>query len=319
MKKWWWKIALALLLLSWPLLTMILMPDKTYYDYVASLVLANVCIAVGLGILMGYTGLVSLGQAGFVAMGAYTVGILISKAGFDLLSALLVAAILCALTGFTLGLTAVRLKSTYLVLVTLGFGASIPHLLVYFHDLTGGHNGLQVAGATLLGLPITSGKQFYYIILGVVSLLVWCAFNLTRSKKGRTFRAVRDSEIAAQSLGINLMVTRATAFAVSAVYAGVAGGLLAPLLGYLGAEDYNIMASLNYLIMVIIGGASSLWGVMLGALFFVVAMELFSNSPAGMTLVFFGGAVIATMMLLPRGLASLPAVLSKKRGALRGR
>ena len=302
-----------MLLLFWPLLTRLIAPEVTYYDYMVSLVMVYVCIALGLCILLGYTGLVSMGQAGFVAVGAYTAGLLTSKASFDLLPAILVAAVVCGLIGFLLGLAAVRLKSTYLVLVTLGFGVSVPHLIALWKSMTGGHDGLVVDSPTVLGLAISGPKSYYYVVLVITAFLTWLAWNITRSKAGRAFRAVRDSEIAAQAMGINLLATRAVSFSISAVYAGIAGALYAHLLGYLGPADYGILNSLNYLIMVIVGGAGSIYGAMLGSVFLAVITELFARAPAGLMLVFYGCAIMITMMLLPRGLIALPELFRSRR------
>jgi branched-chain amino acid transport system permease protein len=306
----WFKISFGLIFILWPGITSVLAPGITYYDYIAALIMIYACISVGLSILIGYTGLVSLGQAGFVALGAYTAGILTTKASLDLVLALLAAAVLCGAIGFLIGLAAVRLKSSYLALVTLGFGVSVPTLLLISKDLTGGHQGLVVDSPTLFGILVSGEKALYYVILAVTALLIWCAVNITRSKAGRAFKSVRDSEIAAQALGINLLLTRATAFSISAIYAGVAGGLYAHLLGYLGTTDYGILASLNYLMMVVIGGAASVFGASIGAAFLGIIPELFARAPAGLTLVFYGGVIILVMLVLPKGLVSLPQVVA---------
>jgi len=317
-----WKPALGLLLLLWPLLTRLIAPDVTYYDYMVSLILINICIAVGLCLLMGYTGLVSLGQAGFVAVGAYTAGLLTTNYSWDLLPALLAAAVFSGLLGFLLGLAAIRLKSTYLILVTLGFGVSVPHLIAMWKSVTGGHDGMAVNGPTLLGLDVSGPKKYYYVVLVVTGLLLWLARNMAGSKIGRSFQAVRDSEAAAQAMGINILITRAVSFSISAVYAGIAGGLYAHHLGYISPGDYEIIISLNFLIMVVVGGSRSMVGSALGAVFLVVITELFSRAPAGLMAVFLGCTIMAVMLALPRGLASLPDVLRewwyKRKGEPRG-
>jgi branched-chain amino acid transport system permease protein len=316
-RRYWWKVIFGLIIVLWPILTNLVAPDITYYDYMVSLIMIYICISVGLSILIGFTGLVSLGQAGFVAIGAYTAGILTTKVSFDLLPALIASAILCGAIGFLLGLAAVRLKSTYLALVTLGFGVSVPTLLLIWEDLTGGHQGLVVDSPTILGITISGEKGLYYVVLACTLFLVWCAINITRSKAGRAFRSVRDSEIGAQAMGINLLLTRATAFSLSAIYAGVAGGLYAHLLGYLGTTDYGILASLNYLMMVVVGGAGSIYGAIAGAVFLGIIPELFARAPAGLTLVFYGSSIIIVMLILPGGLISLPRVI-RLRGSGKG-
>jgi branched-chain amino acid transport system permease protein len=317
-----WKWALGLLLLVWPVLTKLIAPDVTYYDYMVSLVMIYVCIAIGLCILVGYTGLVSLGQAGFVAVGAYTAGMLTTKLQFDLIPALFIAACLCGILGFLLGLAAVRLKSTYLILVTIGFGFSIPHLLAIWKGFTGGHDGMVISSSTVFGWAVSGPKQYYYVVLVVTVFLIWLARNITKSKAGRAFQAVRDSEVAAQAMGVNILITRAVSFSISAVYAGIAGGLYAHHLGYISPSDYDIMVSLNYLIMVIVGGARSITGAAVGAFFFVLIMETFARAPAGLMAVFTGATIIITMLVLPRGLVSLPAALRSfwngRKGGKRG-
>jgi len=321
-KRVWWKLLLGLLLVLWPLLTKWLMPEVTYYDYMASLIMIYVCVALGLCILVGFTGMVSLGQAGFLAVGAYTAGLLTTRGGFDLLPALLIAGALCGILGFFLGLAAVRLKSTYLILVTMGFGVSVPHLLVMWKSMTGGHDGMVVDSPTFLGFDLSGPKMFYYIVLLCTAVMWLIARNITGGKVGRAFRAIRDSEIAAQAMGINLLVTRAASFSLSAIYAGIAGGLYAHLLGYLGPLDYGILNSLNYLIMVIVGGAASLYGAIIGAVFLTTITELFARAPAGLMLVFIGVTIMVVMLVLPRGLISLPEVVRgwrrKKKGGGHG-
>lgn len=313
LKKIWIRILVLIILILWPVISSILMPGNTYYDYIVSLIMVYALVAVGLNILIGFTGLITLGQAGFVAIGAYTAGILTSKASFDLVPALIIAGLLSALIGYLLGLAAIRLKTVYLAVVTLAVGVSVPPLLLIGKDLTGGHQGLYVPRPTVFGLQVAGEKAYYYVVLVITLMLIWVAINIIQSKVGRTLRAVRDSEVGSQANGINLLLTRATSFAISTFYAGIAGGLYAHLLGYLGTTDYNIKVSLNFLLMTIVGGAGSVFGGIIGASFIVTITQAFARLPAGLTLAFYGLTIILVILFLPRGLISLGQLFKGRR------
>jgi branched-chain amino acid transport system permease protein len=253
-----WLAALLAALAAAPLLA------TPYQIYVLSLIAVNVIVALGLNILVGSTGLISLGHAGFVAIGAYTTVLLVARGGVPFPVALLAAAFLAAGIGFLLGLPALRLEGPYLAIATLGFGMATTILIgrtAYF----GGHMGLMVPPPRLGPLDLSGDRAVYGLAVGSAVLLAFLARNLMRSRVGRAFQAIRDSDIAAQMVGVDLVRYKTLAFAVSAFYAGVAGGLWAMVLGYINPGMFTFVLSILFLAMVVIGGLGTLFGSVAGA------------------------------------------------------
>ncbi|MBW2106414.1 MAG: branched-chain amino acid ABC transporter permease, partial [Deltaproteobacteria bacterium] len=200
---WFWFLMLIGALLTFPFLA------SNYYIYMANYIAINVLVTVGLNILVGYTGQISLGHAGFFAIGAFTTVLLISKLSFPFLIALVGGGILSALFGFILGLPALRLEGPYLAIATLGFGMAISW------EFFGGRMGIQAPSLKLLGLySISSDRGLYFIIITITFLLTLAARNLMKTKVGRAFIAIRDSDIAAQTLGVNLTYYKTLAFSI---------------------------------------------------------------------------------------------------------
>jgi len=237
---------------------------KNYYIYIANYIAINIIVVIGLNILVGYTGLISLGHAGFFAIGAYGTIIFMTQWSFPFLLALPLAALVAALFGFLLGLPALRLEGPYLTIATLGFGLTITQLIGRI-ELFGGRQGLHAPELFIGPWHLNSDKDFYYLLITLTVVLTLAARNLIKTRVGRAFIAIRDADIAAETMGINLVYYKTLAFAVSAFYAGIAGGLYAFVLRFIEPEIFSLLMSIMFLAMVVVGGLGSIMGSIVGA------------------------------------------------------
>ena len=253
-----WFAALMLCLAIFPLFV------KNYYVYMANYMAINIIVAVGLNLLVGYTGQISLGHAGFFAIGAYATVVFMAKAHLPFLLALPAGGLVAALFGFLLGLPALRLEGPYLSIATLGFGLTITQVIGRV-DIFGGRQGLHTPPLTIGPWLLESDRDFYYLLMVITVILVLAARNLIKTKVGRAFIAIRDADIAAETMGVNLTFYKTLAFAVSAFYAGVAGGLYAFVLRFIEPEMFGMMMSIIFLGMVVVGGLGSIFGAIAGA------------------------------------------------------
>ena len=224
------------------------------------------CIAsLGLMVLVGYTGQVSLGHSAFIAIGAYAHTWMLSQ-GVPFGLSLLMASALTGLVGLVIGLPAIRVSGLYLAMVTLAFAILTEHTIGHWKSVTGGFNGLSVGNPLIAGFDLSGIKPFYYLCLGVLVLVLLGLVNLVRSKTGRAFMGVRDSEAAAYSLGIWVAGHKVLAFVISAMVSGLGGALLAHHVRFLTPEGFGLILSLELVLMVTIGGLGSLRGAVLGAI-----------------------------------------------------
>ena len=235
-----------------------------YYIYVANYIAINIIVAAGLNLLVGYTGQISLGHAGFFAIGAYGTIILMTKAGFPFLLALPCAAFVSGCFGFLLGLPALRLDGPYLAIATLGFGLTITQIIGRI-EFFGGREGLHAPDITIGSWVLDTDKEFYFLLLTLTIFLLLFMRNLIKTRVGRAFIAIRDADIAAQTMGVNILYYKTLAFAVSAFYAGIAGGLYAFVLKFIEPEIFTLMMSIMFLAMVVVGGLGSMMGAIAGA------------------------------------------------------
>jgi len=237
---------------------------KNYYVYVANYMAINVIVAIGLNLLVGYTGQISLGHAGFFAIGAYGTLIFMTKLHLPFLLALPAAALVAALFGLLLGLPALRLEGPYLSIATLGFGLTITQIIGRI-NLFGGRQGLHAPKLLIGSWRLDSDRDFYYLLMTLTIILALAARNLVKTRVGRAFIAIRDADIAAETIGVNLMLYKTMAFAVSAFYAGIAGGLYAFVLRFIEPEIFTLLMSILFLTMVVVGGLGSIFGAITGA------------------------------------------------------
>lgn len=253
-----WFIALLCFLGLFPFLF------KNYYVYVANYMAINVIVAIGLNLLVGYTGQISLGHSGFFAIGAYMTIILMSKGHMPFLAALGLAALTAAIFGFVLGLPALRLEGPYLSIATLGFGITITRVIGRV-EFFGGRQGLHAPELTIGPWHLNSDRDFYYLLITITLFLTLAARNLMKTKVGRAFIAIRDADIAAETMGVNIRFYKTLAFAVSAFYTGIAGGLYAFVLRFIEPELFGLLMSILFLAMIVVGGLGSIFGSIVGA------------------------------------------------------
>jgi branched-chain amino acid transport system permease protein len=233
--------------------------------YTLNLMAVNVIVALGLNILVGFTGQISLGHAGFVAIGAYATVLLMTRASVPFPLALLAAGFAAAIIGFLLVLPALRLEGPYLAIATLGFGMATA-IVIGRTKFFGGHMGLVVPPVRIGPLDLSSDRGIYGLTITTAVLLAFFARNLMRSRIGRAFQAIRDSDIAAQMVGVDLARYKTLSFAISAFYAGVAGGLWAIVLGFINPGMFNFTLSILFLAMVVVGGLGTILGSIAGAI-----------------------------------------------------
>jgi len=270
------------------------------------------CIAaMGLMVLTGFTGQVSLGHAAFVAIGAYGHAWMLAQ-GVPFLLALPLAGVLAGLAGLVVGIPAIRVHGLYLAMVTLAFSIVVEQVIGLWRGVTGGFMGLPVETARVWGASLGSPTPFYYLCLAVAVLVLLALANLLRSGIGRAFAGVRDSEAAAYALGIGVARVKVGAFALSAGVTGLAGALMAHHLGYLTPDAFTLLLSLDLVLMVVIGGLGSLRGAILGAILISLLPKLVTflkgflpeaaSRQFGLE-IFVAGLVLALFVLFePRGL-----------------
>ena len=239
---------------------------------------------IGVMLLVGYTGLVSLGHAAFLAIGAFGHAALLAR-GVPFPLSLAAATLLAAAAGAVVGLSARRMTGVYLAVATLAFERVVAFGVERWDAVTGGVRGVHVTQPVLLGMPVTDRMVFYYLCLAVLAAGLWGAANLLRSPTGRAFVAVRDSEVSAESMGVHLARTKAVAFAFSAGFTGLAGGLMAHVYGHLAPESFTVQVSIQLLLLVVVGGVGSLHGVVFGALFVVFLPQLLALARDGLAVV----------------------------------
>lgn len=289
-------VALALLALALVLAPLAL-PGFLVYNLTLFFIYS--LVAVSLAILVGFTGQVSLGHAGFLAAGAYTAGYL-SSIGWPFFAGLAAALVVCGLLGLLIGIPALRLEGPYLAIATLGFGLAIQQILNNW-ALVGASMGLLIDRPTLFGHTFWDDTSYYYLVLGLAALAIWMSFNLERSHLGRAMKAVRDADLAAQMSGVNLAYTKTIAFVLSAALTGVAGALFGPLIGYITPASFNLLLSVKFLLMVVVGGLGFIPGAIIGAAF-ITGLEIWLAGLLAWSQFVLGLIVIALIMLEPLGI-----------------
>jgi branched-chain amino acid transport system permease protein len=271
-----------------------------------TLVAAYAVAALGLNLLVGYNGQISLGHGAFFALGAYTTALLIEKAGVPYLLTVPIAGVLAFAVGFVFGVPALRLRGLYLALVTLALAVATPQLIKRFDGLTEGTQGMTVEQPESPGwLPLADDQFLYLLTLVVAAIMFALAWSLMRSQVGRAVQAVRDGEIPASTLGVDLATTKTRVFALSAAYAGVAGALYVFAIGFVAPEAFTVTISLAFLAAIVVGGLATIVGAVFGALFIEFVPVYASDVNDALTGVIYGGVLILAMFVLPGGVAGL--------------
>ena len=232
--------------------------------FIVNLVLAYLIAALGLNLLMGVTGLLSLGQAAFVGVGAYTSALLVTGLGLPLALAIPCAGLTAAAAGVIVGVPSLRIKGFYLMVATLAFQFVIDYLIVHWEGLTRGIRGIELPTPVILGIPLASQTRFFFFLFLVAALMIWGARNLLRSKIGRAFVAIRDNDVSAEIIGIPVFRYKLLSFAIASFYAGVAGAIFSAMQRAAMPQDYSLMHSVMFLAMVLVGGAGSVLGTIFG-------------------------------------------------------
>jgi branched-chain amino acid transport system permease protein len=274
-----------------------------YGVYVLTLTFVFALVALGLNLLTGFAGQISLCHAAFFGVGAYATAILTQKVGVPYLLSILIGGGFTALIGAVVAVPAMRLRSLYLAIATLGFGVVLQKIIFEWRSLTNGGGGLALGAPSIAGHALDA-TGIYYLTLVFVALGLWCAWNVSRGRTGRALRIVKESEIAAGALGIPAARYKVIAFALSAFYAAVAGGLFAYLVRYIHPENFSVGLSIAFLSMVVIGGLGTIGGSVVGAAFYVIVPELLRGIKDAPGLVF-GLLLVIVMVLMPQGLWGL--------------
>lgn len=306
-----WLVVLAAALAAFPF-----MADE-YWLYLACLIAINVASATGLNILTGYTGLVSLGQAAFMGLGAYTVAILETRLGTPFALNLLAGGVVAMLGGIVVGIPSLRVKGLYLAISTIA-ASVLAHFLFANLAITGGTSGLSLPPARLFGVALDTSFRLYWLIVPVAALMLLGAANLFRTRIGRAFIAIRDRDISAEVLGIPLLRYKLLSFGLSSFYAGVAGGLWAYFFRVVTPESFPLIMSIFFLAAIIVGGMGTILGSVLGAVFMTLVPELLKlvvgwlplSSGAALVLspvrtIVFGALIVGFLIFEPHGLAEI--------------
>ena len=284
-------------LLAWPWVA------PRYFVFLASLVLVNAVVAIGLNLLSGYTNQLSFGHAGFLAIGAYTAALLTIHAPVvPVIVTLALAGALTAAVGLAFGVPCLRLGGLYLTMATLAFGFVITEVILNLDALTRGADGLRVPTARFGPFALGTDAARYYLVTGVAVLMIAAAVNIVRTRTGRAFLAIRESEIAAEASGVPVALYKTIAFGLSAFYTGVAGGLFAFIVGYLSPDAFDVFLSVDFVVMIIVGGLGSVPGSIAGAAAVTLLHDWLAASQSYRPLIF-GAILIATTLFMPGGIA----------------
>ena len=298
---------------------------------VTTMIIASIAV-LGLNLLTGFNGQISLGHSAFYAVGAYTAAILMDKLDMPYWATLPIAAILSFVVGYLFGLPALKLEGHYLALATFALALSVPQILKYkwLEDLTGGVQGIVLSKPEVpFGLPLTEDQWLYYYCLVVMVFLYWAAANLLNSRSGRAMMAIRDQALAADTMGIDTSLYKTVTFGISAAYTGIAGALSASAIAFVAPDSFNFFLSIKFLIGLVVGGVGSLAGSVVGGIFYVLvdnsaqALSMFAKNDLGLQFdlsayTVFGILLIILMYLMPMGVVGGVYVLLRRLRGLRG-
>ena len=265
--QWTWFVILLVSLALYPF-----MADQ-YWLYLACLISINIISATGLNILTGYTGQVSLGQAAFMGVGAYTVAWLDTHTGAPFFVNLLAGAGMATLAGVVFGLPSLRVKGLYLAIATIAASFILQFIFINWESVTRGMRGMNIDPPQVMGTALADPGQFYWLVVPIMLVMVLGAANLFRTRIGRAFIAIRDRDISASVLGIHLPTYKLMSFAIASFYAGMAGGLWAYFFGSINPESFPLLMSIFFLAAIIVGGMGTILGGILGAIFMTLTPE----------------------------------------------
>ncbi len=291
-----------------------------YRVFQLTLVLAYSIALLGLNMLTGYNGQISLGHGAFYAIGAYTAAILMDKFGMPYWMTIPIAGAVCLIAGFLFGLPALRLEGLYLALATFALGVAMPQLLKYkaLENWTGGVQGIVIvkpeapAFLSAAGLPVNPDQWLYFFTLAVTVAMFVLAVNLLRGRIGLAMVAIRDHPIAAGAMGINVAMYKSLTFGVSAMYTGIGGALGAIAVQFVAPDSFNVFLSIAFLVGIVVGGLASIEGAIFGAIFIQFVPNLADQISKAAPWAIYGIFLIAFMYLLPGGIAGLIKALRRR-------
>lgn len=296
----------------WPVVSF-----SDYHLFQLTMVVVYALAILGMAILVGFNGQISLGHGAFYAIGAYTTAILMAHGNVPYWLTLPISAVVCAAFGFLIGLPALRLAGHYLALTTFALAVAIPQILKHklFEDYTGGVQGLVIDKPEApFGLPLDADQWLYLFTLAVATLMYVLAWNLTRGRIGRAMKAIRDHALAAESMGINLAIVKTQTFAVSAMYTGVAGSLGAIAVAFVAPDSFSVFLSITLFVGLCAGGAASIGGTIAGAIFIEFVPNLADKVSKAAPGAVYGIILIAMLFLMPGGAGGFLAGLWRKTG-----
>jgi len=291
-----------------------------YHYFIMNLILIHLIAAIGLQLLVGFTGLLSLGHAAFLGVGAYTSALLITKFGCPFVLSIFAGGLVAAVCGIIVGIPSLRIKGFYLMVAMLAFQFVIDYIIIHWDSVTRGIRGIELPTPFLFGISLEKHSAFFVFLFVLTVFMMWGAKNLTRSKIGRAFIAIRDNDVSAEIIGISIFRYKLLSFAICAFYAGVAGALLAGLLRTAIPEEFTFLVSIILLAMVLVGGLGRLVGTVFGVIFItLVPVQLdhvvsyianaydpnFTMYLGPMKEWVFGGLIILFIIFEPEGLVGV--------------
>jgi branched-chain amino acid transport system permease protein len=277
-----------------------------YHLFQATMVLGTSIALLGLNLLTGYNGQISLGHGAFYAIGAYTTAILTDHYGVPYWLTIPISGVLCLGVGFLFGLPALRLGGHYLALATFALGVSLPQVLKYKHieEFTGGVQGITILKPDApFGLPLSADQWLYFFTLAFMIGLFYAARNLIASHTGRALVAIRDNPLAASAMGIDLAIYKTTTFGISAMYTGIAGSLAALAVQFVAPDSFNVLVSIGFLVGIVVGGLASISGAIFGALFIQFVPNIADQISKAAPWALYGAVLIAFVYVMPAGIA----------------
>lgn len=296
-------IVLAVILAVLPFV----LPNNFYLD-LAIRMLINACIVLGLNLLIGFAGQISLGHAGFVGIGAYASAVLTTHYSWSPLGAMLAGALAAGVLAALVARPIFKLKGHYLAMATLGLGIIISIIVRNEAALTGGPDGMPVAALALFSFEITGEKQWYWVVSGILLLSLWASLNLIDSPFGRALRALHGSEVAAQVVGVDVAKYKLAIFVLSAVFASLMGSVTAHYVGFVTPNVADFFHSIELVTMVVIGGMASIYGSVIGAVLLTALPQALAGFEGWETVVF-GSILMFCMIFMPKGL--VPTLAAK--------
>jgi len=272
-----------------------------YVLYVVNLLMVFVVLALGLHVVIGETGQFALAHAAFFGIGIYTAGIINTAWHPPFLVSIVAGGLLSAVLGYLIGYLALRMRDIYLALATFAFGEAMQWVFLSWEKVTGGSNGMKMDPAELFGYKLTNDLQAYPFVIVLTGLMLWLTVALARSQYGSSLRAVRESDVAAMAMGINVKAMKQSAFAISAAFAGIAGGMYTLFTSFIHPESLGFQTTILILTMVVVGGMGSVRGAVAGAIAFGLISELLRQLMSVQEIIY-GVILMGFMMFKPKGL-----------------